>query len=52
MKLLESLLAAGEELSAVRRDIHQHPELCYEEQRTSDLIAAKLTKAARADLGL
>jgi hippurate hydrolase len=44
MKLLESLLAAGEELSAVRRDIHQHPELCYEEQRTSDLIAAKLTE--------
>ncbi len=44
MKLLETLLAAGEELSAVRRDIHQHPELCYEEQRTSDLIAAKLTE--------
>ena len=31
-------------LVAVRRDIHAHPELCFEEQRTSDLVAAKLTE--------
>jgi metal-dependent amidase/aminoacylase/carboxypeptidase family protein len=26
-------------IAVLRRDIHAHPELCYEEQRTSDLIA-------------
>ena len=27
----------------MRRDIHAHPELCFEEQRTADLIAKALT---------
>ena len=30
------------ELTAVRRDIHAHPELAFEERRTADLVAAKL----------
>jgi amidohydrolase len=30
------------ELSAIRRDIHAHPELGLEEYRTSDLVASKL----------
>jgi len=30
------------EIKAIRHDIHAHPELGYQEQRTSDLIADKL----------
>ncbi|MEO6625729.1 MAG: M20 aminoacylase family protein [Burkholderiaceae bacterium] len=32
------------DLIRVRRDIHAHPEMAFKENRTSDLIAAKLTK--------
>ncbi len=31
-----------EELTAIRRDIHKHPEIAFEETRTSDLVAEKL----------
>ena len=30
-------------IAALRRDIHAHPELCFQEQRTSDLIARTLS---------
>lgn len=30
------------EIQAIRRDIHAHPEVAYEEERTADLIAARL----------
>jgi amidohydrolase len=43
MKLIESILADAASVAAVRRDIHAHPELCFEEVRTADLIARALT---------
>ncbi len=44
MKLVDPILAFQSELQGIRRDLHAHPELCYEEQRTSDVVAAKLTE--------
>jgi hippurate hydrolase len=44
MRLVEPILAFQSELQQIRRDIHAHPELCYEEQRTADLVAARLTE--------
>ena len=44
MKLVEPVLAFQSELQQIRRDLHAHPELCYEEQRTSDVVAARLTE--------
>ena len=43
MQLIESILADAASITALRRDIHAHPELCFQEQRTSDLIAQALT---------
>ena len=34
--------ADADELVAVRRDLHMHPELGFEEVRTSGIVAAKL----------
>ncbi|KQV90522.1 amidohydrolase [Massilia sp. Root351] len=44
MKLVEPIIAFQSELQQIRRDLHAHPELCYEEVRTSDVVAAKLTE--------
>ncbi len=43
MKLLEPIAAGAAAIQALRRDLHAHPELAFEEQRTSDLIARTLT---------
>jgi len=43
MKLIESIFAEAHAIQTLRRDIHAHPELGYQEQRTSDLIADTLT---------
>jgi hippurate hydrolase len=42
MRMIESILADAAAIATVRRDIHAHPELCFEENRTSDLIARTL----------
>jgi hippurate hydrolase len=42
MNFIESILSDAASIAAVRRDLHAHPELCFEEQRTSDLIARTL----------
>jgi len=43
MQLIESILADAASITAIRRDIHAHPELCFQEERTADLIAKALT---------
>jgi amidohydrolase len=42
MNLIDPIIQFHTELQAIRRDIHAHPELNYEEQRTSELVAKKL----------
>jgi hippurate hydrolase len=42
MRLIESVLADAAGIAALRRDLHAHPELCFAEERTSDLIAKTL----------
>ena len=44
MKLIEPILQFHTELQQIRRTIHAHPELSYEEVQTSELVAKKLTE--------
>src|SRR6478609_9609757 len=44
MQLIDPIVEFQSELAQIRRDIHAHPELCYEEQRTAAVIAQKLTE--------
>ena len=44
MKLIEPIVAGAPEMAALRRDLHAHPELCFEEVRTADVVAARLTE--------
>lgn len=37
------ILAWGNELAQIRRDIHQHPELGFDTSRTCGVIATKLS---------
>ncbi|HVM78757.1 MAG TPA: M20 aminoacylase family protein [Stellaceae bacterium] len=42
MSLIPELVAAKAELTEWRRDLHAHPELAYDEHRTSDIVAERL----------
>ena len=43
MNVIDSIVTQAAGIAAVRRDIHAHPELCFEEVRTADLVAEQLT---------
>ena len=42
MNLIDPILGFQSELQQIRRDLHAHPELCFEEHRTADVVAQKL----------
>jgi len=42
MHLLDTLRGEHADITAIRRDIHAHPELAFEEHRTAALVAARL----------
>jgi hippurate hydrolase len=44
MPIIPEVLDNLDELTKIRRDIHAHPELGFEEERTADIVAAKLTE--------
>ncbi|MFJ3048085.1 M20 aminoacylase family protein [Herbaspirillum chlorophenolicum] len=44
MKLIDPIVQFHAELQKIRRDIHAHPELGYEEVRTAEVVAQKLTE--------
>jgi amidohydrolase len=42
MKVLERITGYTDDLVAIRRDLHAHPEIGFEEERTSGVVAEKL----------
>jgi len=44
MNLITPIVSSAAEMAAIRRDLHAHPELCFNEVRTADVVAAKLTE--------
>ena len=42
MPIINRIAEFHDEMTAWRRDIHSHPETAFEEDRTSDIVAAKL----------
>jgi len=44
MHLIPEIAQQRSRLEVLRRDLHAHPELCFNEFRTADVVAAKLTE--------
>ena len=44
MAILPEIASAQKEMKQWRHDLHAHPELGFEEERTSDFVASKLTE--------
>jgi len=44
MSILPNLAVAHDEMIRWRRDLHAHPEIAFEERRTSDLVARELER--------
>ena len=44
MKIIDSILTDAASIAAIRKDIHAHPELCFKEERTADVVAKQLTE--------
>ncbi len=44
MQLIDRVVQFRAEIQQIRRDIHAHPELRFEETRTSDIVAEKLAE--------
>jgi amidohydrolase len=44
MPSIERIESFADELTAIRRDLHAHPEIGFEEVRTSGIVADKLTQ--------
>src|SRR3546814_12626550 len=42
MPIVNRIAEFADEMTAWRRDLHAHPELGFQEHRTSDVVAAKL----------
>ncbi len=42
MKIPESISGIVSSMRALRRDLHAHPELCFEENRTAEIVAREL----------
>ena len=44
LNLIPELVASASTMATIRQDLHAHPELCFQEVRTADVVAAKLTE--------
>jgi len=44
MQLIDAIVTQADAIAALRRDLHAHPELCFEEVRTAELVAQRLTE--------